>query len=96
MGIVRDPLRSLARVTCTKKGICNCVALAQIAVVRTSGSCVKVSRAGKSIDSERCESDETRLVGAKQYKEGNSQPPLHVDIMYAAIKHGSWPRVLKL
>ena len=69
MGIVRNPLRSLACVTCTKEGICDGVALAQIGVVRTAGPRVRVARTGKRIDSERYERDDmTRLADVRQYK----------------------------
>ena len=93
MGIVRNPLRSLARVTCTKEGICDGIALAQISVVRTAGPRVRVARAGKRIDSERYERDEmTRRCKTIEV----SQPPLQVDIMNAATVQAFWPRLLNV
>jgi hypothetical protein len=59
MGIVRDPLCSLACITRTEEGICDGVAFAQIGVVRTGWPSVMVSRPWQRIDSKRCERDET-------------------------------------
>jgi hypothetical protein len=68
MGIARNPVFSLACVTCTHEVIYDGVALAQVAVVITGWPNVMASR-GQRRDSERCERDETtRLVDARQNK----------------------------
>lgn len=65
-GIVRRPFLSLACVTCTKEGIYEWVALAQIAVVWTGWPPVGVSL-GQGVKFEPCQQDEsTRLVDARQ------------------------------
>jgi hypothetical protein len=89
VGIVRNPIVSLAIGTCTEEGIYDGVALAQTAVI--TRYIVWILR-GQRVESVRCERGETtRFVDARQYKEGNSQHLSQVDNRYAATKHGPWP-----
>jgi hypothetical protein len=92
---MRDPFRSLASVTCAYEGICDGAALAQVGVVRTTWANVYLSWIQRC-DRERWKRDETlRLANARQTKQVNdSQPPLHVDIMYATTIHAFCPREL--
>jgi hypothetical protein len=84
-GIVLRPFSTLACFTCTKEGIYDGVALAQVGL----GSIPVRSPRGKSWERKRCERFETTsLADTGQNKVDNSQPPWHVDSRYAATLHG--------
>jgi hypothetical protein len=92
--VVRDPFLSLACVARTQEGICDGVTLAQVVTLNAGRPRIVVSL-GERIDGERCERDKTtRLADARQTKEGDSQPPWHVEMRYAATVHAFWPRLL--
>ena len=85
----------LASVTCTYERIRHGVALAQVGVV-TSWAGIYISWTQRFYR-ERWKRHETlRLANARQTKYVNgSQPPLHVDIMYAATVHAFFPERIK-
>ena len=92
---IRDPGRSLASATCAYERICDGAALAWVGVV-LSWALIAPLSCRQGLQRECWKSDETlRLADARLTRQVNySQPPLHVDNKYAAIKHGFCPREL--
>ena len=92
MKIEPPPFRSLASIACTEERIRNRVTPAHVADVDTGGSRIRIPRLQR-INGKSCKRYDTTRPNTQ---DKHSQPPLQVDIKYAATKHGCWLRLLKV